>query len=442
MLAMKFSTKAGSTALLVLVLALGTISLVCAEEDAGLTKLLQTVTEKTHQEILEGPKHIVLPNGVTTEVVVLREVRWELKNVPQGVTASMQMEHNTLLLSEEERLKVMNRIANHTQMWFVRLADSPSVGAELKSVFQPKNLPHEAYRELAFLGKADGYAWFGYQPIYQWIYLQKQLGLKHGDDPLAAAVRGLAIEDRGNITANSADAILADAGAAAVPYLEPVLSSTNVYRGLLALSRIPGKEATVVLLRCLASTNRKIADDARRLVEFYPRPELEETYFKWLDQDAGQKYVLDLLRACAKVNKPRLTPLLPRVLAAPKSVHEYRLAFELSRSLAGKDIPPSLLQLEEAIKRYGYRSGPNFDQQKVDAAAAELSHAEDVDAAACIGLSLALATTKGNWRAANLAGIAILKNLPSQRGTKLAKLLSDNCDDDWLRKRLAEVAEP
>ena len=182
-----------------------------------------------------------------------------------------------------------------------------------------------------------------------------------------------------------------------------------------------------------------MAGRTRELLTYYPRAEAEESYFKWLNEDAGRAPVLQLMSACAKMNGKRLAPLLPRILAAPKSGRELREAFELSRSLAGRETPAELLKAEEAIKRHGYRNGTNFDPVKVDAAVAELIKAPDAEAAACIGVSLALATTKGDWGPANQAGLKVLENLPDGRGGQMAKALFDSCEDTWVRERLSVI---
>jgi hypothetical protein len=155
-----------------------------------------------------------------------------------------------------------------------------------------------------------------------------------------------------------------------------------------------------------------------------------------LGEDAGKVQVNRLLITCAELNQPRLKSYLPRVLAKPKSRHEYRRAFELSRTLAERPIPKDLLEAEENIKTYGYKSGGHFSQDKVNAAAALLAQAEDVDAAAHIALSLACAVTKGDWGPANQAGLTILKQLADNRGVQTARNLYENCDDRWVRDRL------
>jgi hypothetical protein len=401
---------------------------------------LAPINQRGNKVALAPPKLVTLRGGIQVHTLVLLQTRWEPKSMPQSAIASAERERKLMHLPEAERLKEMNRIDNYTQLWWIRLADFPSAGGEVKELLRPEPLSHEAHCELAFLGKSDGFAWFGHMPMYEWISLQRELHLQGGDDPLEGAARGLAIEDHGSVMANSAESFLVQAGANALPYLKPVLTGTNAFqRALSVLSQIPGSEATTLLLGYAESSNPAIARRTRYLMAWYPRPDAEDAYFKWLNADVGRTNVFQLLQACAKCNLKRLAPFLPRVLAAPKSVHEYRRAFELARTAAGKEIPRSLLDAEESIKKYGYRSGTNFDQGKVVAAVNTLLRANDIDSAACIGLSLACATTKGDWSAANQAGLTVLKDLPKQRGRELAKTAYQSLEDEWIRQKLAPL---
>ncbi len=424
----------------VAVLACSVAQAISGEPVSALPEYLAPVPRITGMDLFSGPDAATLASGAKVQTVVFRKTQWSLKDTPQSADLSMKVEREASQLPEEKRRELMNRTDDHIQLWLVNLKENPGADATWKPAFKAGPLSHQYHRELAFLGKGRGYAWFGWMPIYDWTHLQSQLHLEEGDAPLAGAARGLAIDDLGSMTANSADALLSQAGAGALPDLKPLLASPATFqRALAVLSRITAPEATPLLLAYAGSTDPAVAARARELLAYYPRPEAEESYFKWLDQDAGRAPVLQLMSACAKVNKTRLAPLLPRILAAPKSVRELRQAFELSRSLAGRDIPADLLKAEAAIKRHGYRSGTNFDPQKVDAAAAELIKAPDVDAAACIGVSLAVATIKGDWGPANQAGLKVLESLPNGRGRQMARTLFDSSDDTWVRERLSGI---
>ncbi len=69
--------------------------------------------------------------------------------------------------------------------------------------------------------------------------------------------------------------------------------------------------------------------------------------------------------------------------------------------------------------------------KKVDSATQILIHFKGVDAAACIGISLAVAAPKGDWNLANKAGLKVLSDLPSQHGRKQAKKLATSSLPEW-----------
>ena len=124
-----------------------------------------------HQEVFDGPKLVVLSGDVKAEKVVFRQAQWEI-NAGQRFIGM----HT-------------NGIYDNTQMWFVRLKDYQNADERLKSALHADSLTNKYHCELAFLGKARGCAWFGYMPIYEWVHLQKELGLQNGEDPLGAAAR-------------------------------------------------------------------------------------------------------------------------------------------------------------------------------------------------------------------------------------------------------------
>lgn len=425
---------------IILLLALGSARPAPAIPD--LSDLLDRVRESLpRQEILRGPAPVTWPGGVQGETVVFRQTTWELKDPPQSAAVSGRMQTEAMNLPQSERLKRMNRIEDHMQMWFVSLTRYPQAGAGLKARLQPLSLTNRFFRETAFLGQKDGWACYAYMPIYHWIYLQKKLELQGGDDPIPAAARGLTIHDQGGMTANSMEWILAKAGLRALPHLERVVQTTNYSRALRVLGLIPGKESTRLLEKYCSSPNPNIAKAARNSLIYYPHPEAGELYFHWLNEDAGNVPVYRLLMTCAEVNEARLGSFLPRILARPRSRQEFRHAFELSRTLEGQPIPKALLQAEKDIKTYGYKSGENYAPEKVDAAAAILAQSEDIEAAAQIAVTLACATTKGDWTPANLAGLAVLKQLPGNRGVETARLLYLHCDDDWVSGQLQSLFE-
>lgn len=181
------------------------------------SQALSSVTRLTGKEILSGPKPVSLPGGGRAVTVVLRQTLWELKDMPQSVELSARLNREAMRLPEQKRLERMNRTDDHCQLWWVGLTDFPKADATWKPRFTPEQLPNVYHRELIFLGKGSGYAWYAWMPLHEWVPLQTELRLADGDDPLAAAARGLSVRDRGSLTANTAEGYLTQGGGRALP---------------------------------------------------------------------------------------------------------------------------------------------------------------------------------------------------------------------------------
>jgi hypothetical protein len=400
--------------------------------------MVTAVTNLWRQQVA-APSTVTLTSNFSAKYILFCQTNWEPKKTDQIINISQRLEQ--MQLPEAERLKVMNRLDDYTEMWFVRLADHPNAGATLKAAIRPGAQTNRYHRETAYLGNALGYACYAYMPIYEWVANQRTLNCAGGDDPLAAAVRGLGVEDRGSMTANGCSGMLSAAGSAAVPYLKPLLSTTNAPLAIRTLSNNQSKESTELLLESTRSASPEVARAAKHYLCVQPRAEAVELYFQWLAQDAGRTNTLPLLRACAQFDPARLTPHLPRVLASPDNPRELRLAFDLSRSIAGHEIPPSLTNAETVIRQSNSRATNSPTRQEYDQAVAVLTQAKDVEASAYIGMSLATASGKGLPNEVNQAGVLILKTLPDQRGVKLARLLCTSCRDENVHRALREVIE-
>jgi hypothetical protein len=379
-----------------------------------------------------------LNNQVQAESYLFKKTEWLLKSVPQSFLLSSQMDKEARQLTEPERIKVMDKFEDHTQIWTVSLQKYPQANADLKSLLHPTEQSNRYHRELAYLGHDQTQAWYAYMPIYQWTELQRTLKLAGGDDPLEAAARGLAVNDLGTMTRNSVGSIFYEAGPKAVPYLEKLLHTTDAVAALNVLATIQTKEATQLMIKTATESNQEQAKSARNLLQFYPRPDANEIYFQWLDDQAGKEPLDQLLQVCSNLDAKRTTKFLPRILENPKSLREYRLTFELTRTASGQGIPKRLLELEQEIKTFGYASSTNYDQAKVDDAVAEVLRSSDPEAAAVIGLSLAAATTKGDWRPANHAGVSILKGI--KNGEKTGRRIAESVGDPWLKEKLKAPA--
>lgn len=409
------------------------------EDGRAQLEILKTVL---HGYPLGTMHETTLDDGVTALTVVFRETRWESKEQSQIVSKWFCTQEDAMALPEAERLKKLNKIDNHIQVWLVPLHDMATSPTELKKSLPISNNPHEHYREKAFVGKDHRFAWFAYAPIPQWIRMQQELELQDGDDYLAAAIRGTTIEDRGDGTRNSCLAILGGAGPTVIPYIDAAIEDGHPQREMILRNLYGSKSKTVTqwLVRQATAEDEAVRRGARHCLIHSPRRGAMPLYQQWLSAEAGTSDVYHLLKACRAVEMPGLRDLLPQVLVSPSSVREYRLAFELQRELSSEDIPPAILNCEKTIRQFGYASGKNYSQEKVDNAIIRILASNDQEAVATIALSLAIAITKGDIRPVRAAGVRILRALPDGKGMTLVSKLLRSCDDTYQKKRFEEIA--
>lgn len=389
-------------------------------------------------ELLSGPTAVALPGAPAAWTVLYRRTSWDLKKELQGQSSDRneKLRREAMQLPEEERVMKMDRFDDHIQFWLVP-ADGQRA-ARLKDKLPFTEQPHQRHREIACLGDGQGFTFYACAPIYDWIHIQRKLGLQNGDDPIQGAIGGLGVEDKGHHTANSCGPILVEAGMAALPAIKTAVADKHPQRAQLAglLSYFKADAARSQLPAYASSADQVVAAAARRALLWVPQKEAEKLYVQWLDEGAGKKDVFEELRACSAIDAKDAAPILPRVLAAPADVHEYRLALELSRKLAGKPIDAALLAAEKRIYDRGGR-----DQKKTSDAVAEILRSDDKEAVAAIGLCLALLSGKGDYRQANEAGVSILRALPDGAGLKLVRRLRPRAGRDWQEQELAKLED-
>jgi hypothetical protein len=425
---------------------------------------------------LGEPTETVLPGGTRALTVVFVEERWELKALPQSGELAAKWFQDAMRLPEAERLKHMDHIVDHVQVWAVPLAPGAKAGAALKAVLPPSPLPHEFHREPAFLGNGRGHAWYMYAPIYAWIYANDKLQLSDGDDPLAAAVRGTTVDDNGSCTRNSCLGILARAGAKALPYVEKALAEQRPERVMIVQSFYESKDPQVTewLMRQAGSADEDVAKAAKYALVSKPRREAAALYLKWLEEALGRKDSesfynrWQLLKACRVAPAPGLDAVLRRAVQSPCGPRDYVEAFQALREIAGPPIPKELAEARREIDRQSENAGRHafkrdpqgdwisrhvgdpYDQRKVDGAVAAIIASPDHEAAAAFGFELATCGGKVESKLLlNLqrAGLAILRGLPDGMGRRLVSHLQkeffpENNNIRELKAVAAELEKP
>lgn len=418
------------------------------------------------------PAETVLSNGTRALTVVFAAERWDLKPglIPQSGELSAKIAQDAMELPEAERLNRMNHVVNHIQVWAVPLEPGVVASADLKAVLSPSPLAHEDYREPAFLGNGRGYGWYMYAPIYTWVYAQERLRLSDGDDPLAAALRGMVVTDKGMCTRNSCLSILARAGPRALPYAEKTIAERRPERGQIvrALCERTDPQVTAWAIQQVGAADGDVAKAARSGLIARPRREAAALYLKWLEEALGHKdpdsfYTRQqLVKACRVAPVPGLDAVLRQAVQSPSGPRDYMEAFQTLREIAGPPIPKELAEARREIDRQSANAvrytldrkpqggwtprhvGEPYDQKKVDDAVAAITASPDHDAAAAFGIELALCSGKVDSKLlVNLhqAGLAILRGLPDGKGRQLVShLQKEFFPDNNVLKELKAVA--
>lgn len=371
-------------------------------------------------------------DGVAGTTFIFRKTEWGMGDPqsPRGDEAEREKEY--MALPEGERAKFMRRTDNDVQLWVVEKGKVRTSGVEKKKAIHPKETKNEYYREVIYLGEDEGLMWFGYMPISQWMAVQKKLSLEGGEDPCHVALRGLAVKDTTHAMFACPE-LLSNAGVRALPLIEEAIAAKNPQREM-AICAMRGNEEEIVdfMIKHSSSTDPVVAKAARGSLLGRRLKKLEKFYLRWLDEGAGKRPVRWELSLCAEFKTKEAAPILPRILSSPTSVEEYWDALCFSRALAGGSIPPELLKAEDAIGRHGCTTSGEYDEEKVSEAVEVLSNHSDHEAAAAIGVVLALqgdhaakgqALTENNWPVRR-SGVQVLRRLPGDAGRKLVELLA------------------
>ncbi len=397
--------------------------------DAPLHEIHQVyrIARQVRAQKVGAPDEVSLGGNVRAGVVLLQRTQWVMKFAGQSMVLGLKLRTRYMRMPEVERKKHMVRHDDFVQVWWVRRADLSGAAGVLKKRLKPTSRPHRQHREVAFLGRDSRFAWFVYAPIQDWVRIQKALSLGGGDNAMAALIRGLGIKDKHDGTQVGCYYLLSDMGAKAISALETAIANKHPQRGqaIRAVGRDRGKVVTSWLVRLVSSTDPVSAKAARSAVLYPPRKGAEDLYVKWLAAGAGKRGVWRELDACTAVKVKGAAKVIPRILASPQSVAEYRKAFFLRRVLANKPVARVLLDAQQRVIRAGLSMGSRQpDRAAVAAGIKSILGSPDNEAAAVIGLTLALFVAKGDYEATNKAGLEILKKTTGDQGLLLVMHLS------------------
>ena len=211
------------------------------------------------------------------------------------------------------------------------------------------------------------------------------------------------------------------------------------------MSGVEGDQVARWLVGLAGSPDRKVAAAARWSLLQHPRGLAADLYVAWLAEGVGEREVAGELRACLAADARQAAQSVEIILNKPYSLDEYLTAFRFQRQLTGQPIHRDMEDAAAAIMSASTDAPPETPDQSepalepADRAARAiyvLTMTDDVEAAAALGIELAVC----EFQLASDAGLQILGQLPSERGTQLVESLASQCRDRGdvrLLKRLA-----
>ena len=392
---------------------------------------------------------VELSDAVRGDLCVLR-VEWSSLSPADQQARAQRLQRAMTELPASQRREAVDRLtAPHAmQIWWVPLAHHPAPGLAVRRALRPYPMRDDTRREIVHIGNDDQFAWYAAVGVMHWPELQRRLGLTSGDDPMEMALARLANLRPEAPIARRCHRAIADCGRErAVAAIDELIFDGSRHRVELvrAMSGVEGDLIARWLIGLTASPDRKVAAAARWSLLQHPRLLAADLYVAWLAEGAGEQDVSGELRACLAVNARQAAQSVEIVLNKPYSLDEYLTAFRFQRQLTGQPIRRDMEDAAAAIMsastntRPGTPNRPAPVLEPADRAARAiyvLTTTDDVEAAAALGIELAVCES----RLANDAGLQILGQLPSERGTQLVESLASQCrdrDDVRLLKRLA-----
>ena len=303
-------------------------------------------------------------DGLKAKTVLFRREQWRPKHPSQRAAADRERIAEWMALPEHERLKHMDHIQDDLQIWAVPSGAPPS---ETKARLVPADGANTAVRELAYLGAAQGMTWFSHAPIADWIAIQEALGLTGGDDPVAAAIRGLGVKD--NHTPGSAAAYLARQGDPAVPALKAALADTDTEirrEAAGVLGQINTRAARDALLAAATEGTDGLRQDAAAALTADPQPDAEALYISLLSAD-------DTWRACnaaaalGKIRSTAAVPHLERLLHAPPGWRAYYASLAALRDIRNTPLSEEIRDALDFLREAKFTA--HVDAARLNAAA-------------------------------------------------------------------------
>jgi|GEM_PF-4614513 len=292
------------------------------------------------------------------------------------------------------------------------------------------DLQQYCYAQTVDMGEGRGYHWFAKAPIMFQDPTRIRLGLTGGDDRLQMLTDSLTINDTHNYTASYASVALQSAGEKAFPYIKRAIRehpSDNLERQIYVLSKIPGNDATKLLVSLCKSDNKNIAD--RALYTLISPPYKKAAKLQYMELLQRGKYVSQISNICVQFEWKDAVPKLKQAFTRTEDWREYRTLFENTRKLENKPTSESLKDAEITIQLLGSMANEKKPSgEQIEQAKKAILNADDKEYAAVVAASLALYRNKANLQPVQDVGMQLLEAMPRTQIKPLAKIIDSLYD--------------
>lgn len=294
------------------------------------------------------------------------------------------------------------------------------------------------HTERVDMGTWRGHRWFADAAIFQQERLRKMLGFEGGDDRIALLIKGLGIDDRGNITNNSSQSRLAVFGEEAVPYLEQAIDGSQEqvsWSALSTLGKIQGDASTKILLEHFDGDNPKLVSAAAYGLIHKPyRLQAKEAYRQMAVE---QNYLRQVSGAVLEFHWMDFIPDLSAVLEDAEHSSAYWIAFETLRALKGTPVPESLIDAKDTVRTTAFMQ--NRDEISFVEPHRVFLESPDVEAATLLAIVLSRYSTKGAVSRINAFGLSVLDQLPRDEVLKVMHRLESSVRSEDDKEAIREL---
>lgn len=293
------------------------------------------------------------------------------------------------------------------------------------------------------IGEGHGYVWFTRGTIYYQDSVRTKFGLRGGDDRLQILTDGTTVVEPSAHTAGSCKYLLAQAGDAALPYIDAAvqrlqhsqneLKTWHLIGTLAGIRTDSATEMLITLGNSDISNIRRAAEYA--LIHGALRKPAKLLYYRMLK---NHRYFDHICKAIVDYEWKDALPLLREVQEEASAFREYRVLCETRRAIEDDPVSQTLLDAEKSVRLISRRDREEATNREIERAGKVLVESEDAEAASLIALSIALTRFKGTNEELRAAGRTILRSRPRDSTVAFFRSLPVSMQDDDL-SRIAKV---